>query len=296
MNTLAHPGVCALAYAGFTVENPRAWLQFATEVLGLMPAADTDGKDRLRLDQRAWRIAVEQGSGDDIAFAGYEVATEADLAAVEDRLRGLGVAVVADDGTLARDRCVTRLIRCQDPAGIQIEIVCGAADRFERPFVSPCGVSSFVAGDQGLGHLVLGCDDMAAMRRFYVQGLGFRLSDRIRMTIGGNIPTELEFYHCNPRHHTLALVPVRGPRRLFHFMVQAAGMDDVGFALDRVQAAGARITSTLGRHTNDHMLSFYAATPGGIEVEYGCGARIVDDTVWREALHHKPSMWGHKRG
>ena len=106
----------------------------------------------------------------------------------------------------------------------------------------------------------------------------------------------MEFFHCNERHHTLALVPARRPRSIFHFMLQAASLDDVGFAFDRVQASGGKITATLGRHTNDHMFSFYAATPGGIEVEFGHGARTVDPTTWRESLHHKPSMWGHKRG
>jgi biphenyl-2,3-diol 1,2-dioxygenase len=289
--------VRALAYLGVAVEDPAAWLRFGTEVLGLMPASEADrvdGQGRLRLDHRAWRIAVEKGASSDIVFAGYEVAGEAELVAIQTKLTEQGIQV-NEDLELASNRGVTRLLRCLDPTGLRIEIVCGVTDRFELPFVSPAGVSGFVAGDQGLGHVVLGCDDIHAMRAFYVAGLGFRPSDRIRMSIGGIGKTELEFYHCNARHHTLALVPVLRPRRIFHFMVQVANVDDVGFALDRVQAAGAKITSTLGRHTNDHMLSFYAATPGGIEVEYGHGARTIDDAVWREALYHEPSMWGHKR-
>jgi biphenyl-2,3-diol 1,2-dioxygenase len=288
--------VRALAYIGVVVEDPPAWLRFASGALGFMPAAEADGKDRLRIDARAWRIAVAQGAANDLDFMGFEVSDDTELAAIERKLAALGHAVTADDGALARDRGVSRMIHCVDPLGIRIEIVSGATDRFEQPFVSPCGVSGFVTGDQGLGHVVLGSDDLPAMRRFYVDGLGFRLSDRIRMPIGSIGQTELEFYHCNPRPHTLALVPARRPRRLFHFMVQVADIDDVGFALDRVLASGAKLTATLGRHTNDHMVSFYAATPGGIEVEYGCGARTIDDTVWRVALHHKPSMWGHKRG
>ncbi|UCE30034.1 MAG: VOC family protein [Burkholderiales bacterium] len=288
--------VRALAYIGVAVEDPQAWLRFGTEVLGFMPAREADGGNRLRIDHRAWRIAVGQGGANDLDFMGFEVSGDAELDAIACRLAGLGHAVTADDGELARDRGVSRLIHCVDPIGIRIEVVSGATDRFEHPFVSPCGVSGFVTGEQGLGHVVLGSEDIAAMRRFYVDGLGFRLSDRIRMPIGGAGQTELEFYHCNPRHHTLALVPVRRPQRIFHFMVQVAGIDDVGFALDRVRAAGAKVTATLGRHTNDHMVSFYAATPGGIEVEYGCGARTIDEAVWRVALHHRPSMWGHVRG
>lgn len=288
------PRVRQLAYVGFAVQAPDAWLRFGIDVLGLMPAHPADGSGRLRIDDRHWRIAVEAGSQDDLAFIGLEVATEAEVEAIAQRMESRGFAVTRDADELAADRGVSHLVHCTDPLGIRVEIVSGSTRRHEVPFVSPQGVSGFVTGDQGLGHVVLGSDDMAAMRAFYVDGLGFRLSDRIRMSIAGT-PVQMEFFHCNPRHHTLALVPLRRPRRILHFMVQARSVDDVGFALDRAMAAGAPITSTLGRHTNDHMLSFYVATPGGIEVEFGCGARTVDEGRWSVELHHKPSMWGHLR-
>ncbi|MFN0182614.1 MAG: VOC family protein [Aquabacterium sp.] len=296
MKAPASVAVKALAYVGVAVEDPTAWLRFATEVLGAMPAEAADGANRLRIDQRGWRIAVEHGAQNDLAFVGFEVANETALAALGQHLAGLGISVTEGDAALLADRGVIRLLRCVDPIGTAVEISCGATERFERPFASPAGVSGFVTGDQGLGHIVLGCSDIAAMRRFYVDGLGFRLSDRIRMSMGGIGPVQMEFFHCNARHHTLALVPARRPRSIFHFMLQAASLDDVGFAYDRVVAGGGKITATLGRHTNDHMFSFYAATPGGIEVEFGYGARTVNPTTWRDSLHHKPSMWGHKRG
>ncbi|MGH6996586.1 MAG: VOC family protein, partial [Phenylobacterium sp.] len=119
-------------------------------------------------------------------------------------------------------------------------------------------------------------------------------SDIIRMQITAEFGMDLEFYHCNPRHHTLALVPLPVPRRLNHFMLQAESLDDVGFALDRVNAAGVPLANTLGKHTNDHMVSFYAPTPSGFEVEYGWGARDIDEN-WRVVRHDKTSIWGHKR-
>ena len=52
------------------------------------------------------------------------------------------------------------------------------------------------------------------------------------------------------------------------------------------------INRTLGRHTNDHMVSFYMASPSGFEVEYGWGARTVDDSTWQVQQHTTGSMWG----
>jgi len=152
-----------------------------------------------------------------------------------------------------------------------------------------------VTGEQGLGHVVLATKDMAAARRFYQDLLGFRLSDVIHMQPTPQFGFDMEFFHCNPRHHTLALMPVPMPRRLHHFMVQVPTLDAVGFALERATAAGAPITASLGRHTNDQMVSFYSRTPAGFEVEFGQGAIEVDDATWRVSRHDKPSSWGHKR-
>jgi len=54
------------------------------------------------------------------------------------------------------------------------------------------------------------------------------------------------------------------------------------------------VVSTLGRHSNDQMVSFYMSTPSGFEVEYGWGGRLVDDAVWQVQRHDRGTLWGHK--
>jgi 2,3-dihydroxybiphenyl 1,2-dioxygenase len=284
--------VGSLGYLGFSVKDPGAFGAFATGVLGLMPG-ETAG--RYRLDDLAWRLAVEAGEADDVAYVGFEVTGRAELEALRARLTEAGVAVGNGDPDLLAQRGVLGLISCRDPEGLTVEIFYGPTLRTETPFASPAGVGAFVTGEQGLGHMVLATKDMAAARAFYQDLLGFRLSDIIRMSPTPQFSFEMEFFHCNPRHHTLALMPVPMPRRLHHFMIQVPTLDAVGFALERALAAGTPITATLGRHTNDHMVSFYARTPGGFEVEFGYGALEVDDATWRVSRHDKPSSWGHKR-
>jgi 2,3-dihydroxybiphenyl 1,2-dioxygenase len=285
--------VRCLGYLGFAVSDFDAWNAFATKVLGLMPGEAADGGRRFRTDSQAWRIALESGN-DDLAYVGFEVAGPAELEAVRGRLRDAGIAVEDGDAALVRERGVTKLIRCRDPDGLAVEVYFGPSERTEAPFASPAGVSGFLTGDQGIGHVVLTTSDIAKARAFYQDVLGFRLSDIIAMRFGPN-SFEMEFFHCNPRHHTLALIPLAAPKRIHHFMLQANSMDDVGFALERAEAAKVPITSTLGRHTNDQMISFYARTPSGFEVEFGYGARVVDDATWRVSRYDTPSTWGHKR-
>ena len=285
-------GVSALGYIGLEVADLGAWRSYATSFLGLMDVSRSNAELRFRADVRAWRISVSQGKADDLAFAGFEVRDAASLGSVCDSLKAAGFET-ALDGATAERRGVTGLAMATDPNGIQVEIYFGAAECFETPMVSPAGVRGFLMGDQGLGHIVLHASDMEATKRFYMDGLGFRLSDFIDTEMQPGVPVELTFLHCNPRHHTLALVPASMPKRLNHFMLQVDSMEDVGLAHDRTERLNVRISDTLGRHTNDHMFSFYADTPSGFQVEFGWGGRTIDEN-WTVVRHKAPSIWGHK--
>ena len=67
----------------------------------------------------------------------------------------------------------------------------------------------------------------------------------------------------------------------------------------RVEPAGEhrfedRRVSTLGRHANDHMISFYVRTPSGFDIEYGTGGLTVDDATWVARHTTAHSVWGHR--
>lgn len=287
--------VVQLGYVGFGVTDLDAWSRFLTEGLGLMAGEASVAGPRFRTDAQAWRIALEPSQADDLAYAGFEVADAAALDEMRRRLLDSGVAAADGDPALLAERGVMGLITCLDPEGLRVEIFYGPSERNEAPFASPAGVSGFVTAGQGLGHIVLKSQRMDETRAFWRDLLGFRLSDVIQMRPAPDRVITLEFYHCNGRHHTLALGPMAGTQRLHHFMLQVPSLDEVGFAMERMDTVGAPIAITLGRHTNDHMVSFYARTPSGFEVEYGYGAIEIDDATWRVVRHDKTSSWGHKR-
>ena len=278
--------ISALGYLGLSVSDPEAWRGFACDVLGLMPGSS---KDRVRIDSRDWRVALHEGPEDDLAYVGFEVATSGELRELEQRIAAAGLPVERADGELLKSRGVIELVRTKDPGGLAIELYCGLMDRGDVPFRSPVGTSGFVTGEQGLGHIVISAPEIERFREFYCDLLGFRISDRILMG-----PVTMEFLHCNPRHHTVALIPAPLPKRVHHIMLEVATLDDVGFALDRCQAAQMKIVASLGKHTNDQMVSFYVQSPAGFAIEYGCGGIAVDDTTWRVGYYDRPSIWGHK--
>lgn len=281
-----------LGYLGFEVSDVQAWRSFMTQKLGVMEAAGDEDSARFRTDSRSWRILVEKGPSDDILFAGFEVDSEAELFAIGERLESHGIKVTSESSELAAERGVLGLISCADPMDTRVEIYFGATELFEKPFVSPTGVSSFLTGDQGLGHYVMAVPDIDAAMEFYVQGLGLNLSDIIDWTLPQGLTAKLHFLHCNGRHHSLAIVGLPETKKMHHFMLETELMDDVGFAYDKFDGDQS-VVMTLGRHTNDHMLSFYGATPSGFAVEYGWGARQVEPG-WSVVRYDKISMWGHK--
>lgn len=281
-----------LGYLGFEASDLGAWKSFANNTLGLMTAANGQDADRYRLDSRAWRLGIHKGDSDDIAYAGFEVADAAAFDAIGNRLRQLGLEVTNEPDDLKLDRGVLGLVSVIDPSGVRIEIYYGATELFEVPFVSPVGVSSFVTGEQGFGHFVLSTPDIEKSMKFYVDGLGMELSDIIDWDMGPGGKHKLHFFNCNRRHHSIALLAGPSPKRMHHFMVESATLDDVGRALDRMER-DSKILVTFGRHTNDQMYSFYGITPSGFAVEFGCMPRDIERT-WSVVRYDSISMWGHK--
>lgn len=287
--------VTQLGYVGIEVSDVQAWERFATDVLGLAPnGADEDGARFLRMDENHHRFALHRGGRDDLAYAGWEVQDEASLRAIAERLQAQGVGVAWGSAAETQTRRVMGLIKLRDPSGVATEVYYGPLVEAERPFRSPRAIGGFEAGTLGLGHIVLSVDDYAASLAFYRDGLGLTVSDFMDLDMGSAGSTRVAFMHCGPRHHSLAIAQFPAPKRLHHFMLQLQDMDDVGSTYYLCQDRRVPITSGLGRHTNDHMLSFYMQTPSGFQVEYGHGGRVIDDAVWEVQLHRAPSIWGHR--
>jgi 3,4-dihydroxy-9,10-secoandrosta-1,3,5(10)-triene-9,17-dione 4,5-dioxygenase len=287
------PEVTSLGYVVITAEDLQAWSGFASEVLGLAEGSQpSPGPDRetlyLRTDDRSWRLAVEQGANGGLAALGLEVRDQEALASLRVKLEQAGIAV-KDAPELAASRQVLGLLQAADPAGLPLEFFYGAKGD-KASFVSPTG-ARFVTGDQGVGHGVLMVSDVDEAYNFYVGLLGFRLSDVIAFG-----PMKLHFTSPSPRHHTIAFGGFPGVTPgLQHIMLEVDAIDTVGRALDRVYDNGTPLQSGLGRHTNDHMLSFYCVSPSGLTIEYGWGGRQIDNATHTTTYYDAASYWGHRR-
>ncbi len=155
-------------------------------------------------------------------------------------------------------------------------------------------MSGFKTGSMGLGHILVYARNLDETVHFYRDLLGFRVSDFTEVaTPGGKI--RLAFLHCNPRHHSIALIEAPGaPKRINHVMFECNSLDDVGSGRDLCLQRGVPIAIDLGRHMNDHIVSFYMANPSQFALEYGWGGRTIDDSTWQvEHYTAADSLWGH---
>ncbi len=274
--------VKGLAYLVIEAPDLGRWATFATEILGLEVREEADGL-RIRMDDWRQRLFVTEGPADDVVAIGWEASSDAAL----DSLIGAFKEVQGES------RGVRRRLAGRDPAGTAVELVIGP-DRIESPFRSDLVPSGFVTGEQGMGHCVVTSDDPAASMAFYGDLLGFKASDRIVTEYFG-YTVDLSFLHTGPRHHSVAFGGPQ-PKRIHHFMLEVGGLDDVGTCLDRCLKARVPIASTIGKHPNDHMVSFYALTPSGFQFEFGWGGRVIaadEDAAWQTTTYDRISEWGH---
>lgn len=282
------PPIRALGYLELRASNLDDWAGFAPRMLGLMLAEKMQSELAFRMDDRRQRILVTGDTHDGLGAFGWELADDASLDAMAARLEAAGVAVAHGSRALADQRRVAALIIAADPLGNRLEFFHGP-EAASAPFTPGRAISGFRTGALGMGHAVLTVPRVDAVLPFYREVLGFGLSDWVEQPFRGY------FLHVNGRHHSLALIET-GRAGLHHLMMECLSLDDVGQGYDLAQAEEGRVATTLGRHTNDWMTSFYARTPGGFLVEYGWGGRHIEPETWQPTrMDSGPSLWGHDR-
>lgn len=290
----------SMGYVRVASTDLDAWERFAEKVLGLVRAqGPTEGNLYYRIDEVSARLVVVPSDVDQLTCVGWELADHQALDAARDHLKNASVEFEEGTPEELAERRVQELIRFTDPFDNVFELFHGIT--YERKeAITPYG-QRFVTGDQGMGHVVLPVTDDVAALRFYTETLGFRLRDSMSMPgeFVGKEPGSkvwLRFLGINPRHHSLAFLPMPNPSKCVHIMFEVERLDDVGRALERVRRTKTPLSATLGRHMNDQMVSFYVKSPGGFDIEFGTEGLTVDDQRWVARESTAVSYWGHEFG
>jgi 3,4-dihydroxy-9,10-secoandrosta-1,3,5(10)-triene-9,17-dione 4,5-dioxygenase len=287
--------ISSLGYVRVRATDMDAWRKFAFETIGFAEGTGPEpGALYLRMDERPGRIIVLPGDEDRTDAVGWEVRDHLALRRVQAALDGAGVAAKPLTAEEAQLRQVEAGIAFEAPGGTPVEIFYGPA-LDHSPVATPYN-NRFVTGKLGLGHVVVPVADLDGAYQFYAETLGFLPRGAFRLPAPPEYgPVRMRFMSPNARHHSLAFLPLPDPKPplLVHIMVECETLDEVGRALDRVYAGNYHLSSTLGRHTNDKMVSFYVRTPSGWDLEVGTDGMVVDEASYTAEEITADSYWGH---
>jgi 2,3-dihydroxy-p-cumate/2,3-dihydroxybenzoate 3,4-dioxygenase len=213
-------------------------------------------------------IRLEEGNGSGVKRIGYEVADEAALAEVRERLRQHNIEF-QEGGDLKRDR-VQRWVRFTDPGGFDIELYTGMYERGTAPDNNGVALEKFL-------HAAWGATNWERTTAFYQDVLGFRASDWIANRAG--------FFRSADRYHH-SLVLLRSERPTFnHFCIQVGSLDDVMRARNNALRWGVELRDDLLRHAPSGSIGVYLKDKArGFAVEFCVGHPQLDDDTHRARI------------
>ncbi len=231
----------------------------------------SDGGQQLRLEPSTYRRLLYLGVGADSAE---------DLGRIASALTRLKVPFTRQPAA----------IRAVEPvAGFTVEV--SVAPRYQQPAATqvaynlPGQTPRLDARAPGilregpvrprrLGHVVIGSTSREVTERFFVDGLGFKVSDSIR-----DVAT---FLRCSPDHHNL-LVQSAPVNFLHHTAWQVEDIDEVGRgAMRMLEGRPERHGWGLGRHFIGSNFFWYLKDPAGNFSEYYSDMdEIIDDQLWQ---------------
>ena len=161
------------------------------------------------------------------------------------------------------------------------------------PFEVSCGVERGEARVQQRGealperisHVVLHSPDHQAAAKFFVDVLGFKVSDWL-----GDF---MVFLRCNEWHHRVAILP--GPPCLNHVAYDMTNLDEMMRGIAKLKRHQVDVKWGPGRHTAGNNTFSYFVTPNGFTVEYTAELERVGED-WQPTVY-KPShsimdQWG----
>ncbi|MCI3270771.1 MULTISPECIES: VOC family protein [Streptomyces] len=296
MNTASVFGAVHLGYLVIETNRFTDWRRFGTDAIGMHHDDISRDVMRFRLDDQECRFLLRRGPAEDVVATGWHIDDHAAFEQIEARVRAHGAPCTEGSAEEAALRGVERLLRFPGPKGITQEI-------YTTPVVSsePLHMlaSGWVTGDAGMGHVAITSAKPAQLRGYFDTVFDARLTDYIDETISG-VKLKIRFLRVNERHHSIAIAAVRGlpidpiRTRVQHLNIQATSLDDLAQSYDRVHELGFDMALSVGQHTNDKELSYYARTPSGFEWEVGWNPLVIDESTWEPTTHQGISIWGHK--
>jgi 2,3-dihydroxy-p-cumate/2,3-dihydroxybenzoate 3,4-dioxygenase len=273
---MTHPiRYARLGYAALQVTDLAASAHFYSEQMGLAIERSEAETVWLRCSDKPFDLVLQTGEIPGLSGIGFELESRAELRKAFDHVAGFGLDPAWTDESAFAFR--------NPDTGLEL-VFYADQTRAQTPYEP--AVTKIVR----LGHVVLNVASYADAHRFWVDQLGFEVSD--------HVPGRIAFLRCwpNPLHHSLALL-TGDSDGLNHFNFMVTDIDDIGRAMNRMKQADVPIVFGPGRHLPSGSIFLYMLDPDGMSTEFSFGMEEFPEQGARppRELEPKPEVldtWG----
>lgn len=253
--------VTEIRYVGYAVTQLERERSFYRDVWGLKEVGEQDGMVYFAAQGHDEHHVVRLRPADEDSIDVIALSTDsrADVDALHRRVLDAACTVIFGPREMSGFGGGYGF-RFFSPDGLPFEISSDVTRGTSRAMVRWDGVP------QKISHIVLHSPDHKTMVKFFVDVLGFRVSDWL-----GDF---MCFLRCNSAHHRIAFLP--GPACLNHVAYDMLTVDDMMRGISRLRKKGTDILWGPGRHTAGNNTFSYFTTPNGFAVEYTSELEDVD--------------------
>ena len=252
---------------------------YAASALGLEITSESAEEVLLTANEKHHELQLLAGDRAGLDHVGLELESESELEAAGDRAVAAGARILALE---AAEPALGSSLRLAGPDGITYELYTAMqrqplrSDAFLRP------------GIRRLGHLTFFAESPAEIVAFWVDGLGFRISDRAQ---------GVTWLRCDFDHHGLAVGPRESGTVLHHHAWEVQDVGALAQYCDSLGMEGKRLLWGPVRHGPGFNLATYQPDPdGGLIEVYTDLARIYDESAYEpvdwDEVPDALNLWG----
>lgn len=270
-----------IGHATFETPDLDQAIEYYRDITGLVLAEREPGRAFLATKIGQLVVRLDEGSNAQCTGLSFEVAPDADFAAMSRQLDAEGIQNELSNDSLPG---VGQVLRFKDPKGTTIEV-------FKEWNYLGHHHQVIGVGPLKLGHVAFIVDDAKKITDFYVKVLGFRVSDWVE--------DFFSFLRCGPDHHTVNFL--NGKKTQMHHI--AFEVKDFAHIQNACELFGQKSIPIIWgplRHSGPgHNISTYHHNPDSHVVEFYTELDQMKDEKlgyfeprpWHHDLPQRPKVW-----
>ncbi len=240
----------------------------------------TTGLGRLGTPERESQLRLTESDYRHVSQMRIATETQEDLIRIAGSLQQMGASVELGDGWLESiDPVIGHSVRIEvtrnNPLPPMASREFNGPGRLDRPNRrSEAAIREWAPKPRRFGHVVFGSTDTQATVDYYVNGLGFRISDRLP-------EVEATFLRCSTDHHNMLILPAPVPC-MNHYALELEDFDAIGLrGVEVVQERPDASVYGIGRHVVGSNVFWYLLDPAGGMFEFFADMdQITNDDLW----------------